>query len=150
MNAPHHQRKMQERVHSTPNDYHRNTASHSTSVPSYVKGARGAEDKLYLHMSAGMEWFKPSDYDIGVEVISSEGLSIDNKPIRILKGQKVGPVIDLPAFHLGKSFYLIPKRDRSLPTFRSDRLTRGGTYLIAPTKMIDGKIPLVKTGGMMW
>lgn len=118
---------------------HSRHVSHNTSIPKGVKGRVDALDFIHFDLGAGMEWFKPSEYKVVIEVLNTNPYRSIGKP---------GPVVQLPDTHLGKKVGLVPTRE-GLPSFWCNCLTRGGRYIIAPGNVVDGIMPLRKTGGMI-
>lgn len=119
-------------------DFSRNL-SHNTSIPKQIKGVVDSNDFIHFDLAAGMEWFKRSEYKVVVEVLNSNPYRSIGHP---------GPVVQLPDTHLGKKVGLVPIRE-GLPAFWSNTLVRGGRYIIAPGREVDGILPLRKTGGIV-
>lgn len=133
-------RKQHHYMYGGETGFARGVVSHSTSIPRQVKGNDGAENYIFFHIDANAaSWFRPEDYGVAIE---------DNSYSASLKEVPFSSSVRLPSLHLGKWLKLVPHRP-GLPAFSSDRLARGGTYIIREAAPIGGYIPLKKVGGMI-
>lgn len=112
--------------------------SFNTSIPKTFKGRIGKEHFIQFELTS-IPWFNPADYRVVVESLSSSSTFRDIGSLTHL--------VMLPDIYLGKRVGLVPK-SRKLPTFWSNELVRGGTYVIRNEKPVDGIIKLHKIGGM--